>query len=148
MIWFWHQVNFLTSLISLCFLTFSIIFPKTELFINLKKPFSKSCFAFYLRSVFISIYGFSQAFWLNLITLWTFFKANPWFNPCFKFLMCRTYSVLSCKLSTSFLTFSIYILSGKNSKSLWGLWNSFSVLNINFKNFLDHFLHSSSLSSL
>ena len=29
-----------------------------------------------------------------------------------------TYSVLSCKLATSFLTFSSFTLSGKNGKSL------------------------------
>ena len=73
--------------------------------IILQKSFSKSCFAFFLKSVFISIYGFSQIFWLNLITLWTFFETNLWFNACSKFLMCIAYSVLSCKLATSFSTF-------------------------------------------
>ena len=43
-----------------------------------------------------------------------------------------TYSVLSCKLVTSFSTFSIFILSGKNGKSLSsscsfsGYWTSTS----------------------
>ena len=35
-----------------------------------------------------------------------------------KFLIWITYSILSCKLGTSFLTFSILIFSGKNGKSL------------------------------
>ena len=34
-----------------------------------------------------------------------------------------TYSVLSCKLVTSFLIFSIFILSGKNGKWLWSSSN-------------------------
>ena len=62
-----------TSFISLSFLTFSIVLQKTELFMNLKKYFSKSFFTSFLSLVFISIYGFSQPFWLNLITLCTFF---------------------------------------------------------------------------
>ena len=70
---------------------------------QLKKIFFKILFSlFFLRSVFISIYSFNQAFWLNLITLWTFFKTNPWFNVCFKFLMWITHSVLSWKIATSF----------------------------------------------
>ena len=57
---------------------------------------------------------------------------NPWFNACFKFFMWTTYSLLSCKLVTSFSTFSIFILFGKNGKSLWsssyflGYWTSAS----------------------
>ena len=42
---------------------------------------------------------------LNLINLWIFFKSNPLFNTCFKFLIWMKYSVLSCKLVISFLTF-------------------------------------------
>ena len=88
--WFWHQIvsssfscdKFYISMLSHIFHSFS----KTELLINLKKSFSKSFFAFFLRSVFISIYGFSQEFWLNWISLWTFFNTNLWFNACFKFL--------------------------------------------------------------
>ena len=54
-------------------LIFSIIFLKTELFISLKKSFSNSFFASVLSLVFISIYGFNHASWLNWITLCTFF---------------------------------------------------------------------------
>ena len=78
------------SLVHLCFLTFSIVFQKTALFINLKKSFS-IFFGFCLSLVFISIYGFSHTFWLSLITLWTSSKTNPWFNACFKFLMWMTF---------------------------------------------------------
>ena len=46
-----------------------------------------------------------------------FFKTNPRFNACLKFLMCITYSAFSCKLGTSFSTFSIFILLGTNGKS-------------------------------
>ena len=56
-----------TSLISLCFLTFSIVFQKTALLISLKKSSSKSIFAFFLNSVFILMYDFSQAFLLNIM---------------------------------------------------------------------------------
>ena len=131
----------MTSLIPLFFLKFSIASPKLHYWST-----SILFFAFFLRSVFISIYGFIQAFWLNLITLWNFFKNNPWFNACFKFLMCITYPVLSCKLATSFSTFSIYLLSGKNGKSLWSScnfpWVSTSKKK---KKFLHNFLHCSVL---
>ena len=40
---------FVTSLMFLCFLIFSIVLPKTELFINLKKSFSKSFLALVLN---------------------------------------------------------------------------------------------------
>ena len=95
-----------------------IIIPKTVLFMNLKKSISKSLFAFFLRSVFITIYGFNQAFKLNLMILCTFFNTYPWFNACFRFLICITYSVLSCKLARSFSNFLIFIVSGKKCKSL------------------------------
>ena len=71
--------------------------------------------------MFILIYGFSQAFWLNLTPLWTFFKNDPWFNDCFKFRISVTCSVLSFKLA-----FSVFSLSGINGKSLWSSHN-FSV---------------------
>ena len=52
-VWFWYQI---------------MVFPKTTLFINLKIYFSKYFFSFFLSFVFISIYGFSQASWMYLIT--------------------------------------------------------------------------------
>ena len=69
-------------LISLCFLKFPIIFPKTtfqkllKLFIKLKKSFW-NYFLHFFSSVFISMYDFSWTFWLNLITLCTFSKLIP-----------------------------------------------------------------------
>src|ERR1044071_893350 len=42
------------------FQRFSIVLPKTLLFISLKKSFSKSFFALARRAVFISIYGLIQ----------------------------------------------------------------------------------------
>ena len=106
----------MTSLISL-FSPISHGYSRNCITHQLEKVFLKVIFCFFFRSVFISIYGFSQTFWLNFIILWTFFKTNPWFNAYCKFLMCITYSVLSCKLATSFSTFSTFILSGKNDKS-------------------------------
>lgn len=38
--------------------TFSIVFPKTLLFINLKKSFSNAFLAYLRRLVFFSMYGF------------------------------------------------------------------------------------------
>ena len=64
------------------------------------------------------MYGFNQDYRLNLMTLYISFKTNPLFKACFKFLMCIVYSFLSCKLAASFLTFSIFIFSGKNGKLL------------------------------
>ena len=61
------------SLISPCFLTLSIVFPKTVLFISLKKYFSNSCITFFSHlCIHISFYGFSWASWLNLMQ--KFFK--------------------------------------------------------------------------
>ena len=57
------------------------------------------------------------------MTLCIFFKTNPWFNACFKFLMCITYSSLSCKFVTSFSVFSVFILSGTKGKSCEGYVN-------------------------
>ena len=56
------------SLMSQCFPTFSMALPKTDLFINLIKSFSKSFFAFFLNYAFISTYVFNQVFSLNLMT--------------------------------------------------------------------------------
>ena len=124
-IWFWDQI----VLSSFCCNKFSIsMFPQTFhcfsencIIINKKKKsFSKSFSVFFFfRSVFISIYVFSQELWYNFTTLWTVFKTDPWFNAYFKFLICTTYSVSSCKLAPSFSAFSIFILSGKNHKFLW-----------------------------
>ena len=44
-----------------------------------------------------------------------------------------TYLFLSCKLVTSFSTFSIFILSGENGKYLWSSWH--------FPGYWTHFLH-------
>ena len=49
---FSHLFHFVTNRTSTLFLMFSMVFPKTELFISLKKSFSKSLAAFALRLVF------------------------------------------------------------------------------------------------
>ena len=91
-----------TNLISLWFLTFYIVFTKTALFISLKKSFSNLFFASFLNLVFMSMYDFKHAFWLNWITLRTLFSINPWFSTCFKILMWTSYFSLSSILQTSF----------------------------------------------
>ena len=87
-------------------------FSKNCIAHQLKKPFSKSFFAFFISSVFISIHGFSQ-------DSMQFFNTNSWFRLCFKFLMCITYSSLSCKFATSISLFSNFILPVKKVKQLW-----------------------------
>ena len=59
------------------------------------KYFSKPFCAFFLYSVFVSICGFSQKFWSNRMTLWTFFKASPWFNACFNLHSTKGFSYTS-----------------------------------------------------
>ena len=61
-----------TSLMSLWFLTFSIAFQKLHYSPTWKKIFLKIIFCILFASVLISTYDFSQAFWLNLTTLWAF----------------------------------------------------------------------------
>ena len=73
----WLYGNLVLTLIYFFFLTFFIVFPKTELFINLKNFFSKSFPDSVLNLVFISILGFSHASCLNSITLCTFLNINP-----------------------------------------------------------------------
>ena len=51
--------------------SYKVVLAKTATFINLKKSFSKSFFAFFLSSIFMSMNDFSEVFWLNLMTLWT-----------------------------------------------------------------------------
>ena len=51
------------------------------------------------------------------------------------FLIWIIYSVLSCKLATSFCTFLIFIHPGKNGKSLQRLCKTFKMLNINLNLF-------------
>ena len=59
--------------------------------------------------------------------------------------MCITYYVLSCKLATSFLTFSIFILFGKNGNHKEFYVISGDTENPLQENILHHFLHYSFL---
>lgn len=80
--WFF-LLSVVTSLIYLYFLTLYTVFPKTELFTNLKKIFFKILFSICFSSTFIQMYGLKQYFWLNLIVLWTFCNNNLWLNALF-----------------------------------------------------------------
>ena len=111
--------SIVTSLISLYFLTLSIVFPKTALFITLKKYLSKSFFAFFLHVVLISMHGFSQDFWLNLMILCTFFKTNSWFNACFKFR--KIFFIM--QVGYKFFNFFDFFCWGKKHKSVWSSGN-------------------------
>ena len=95
------------------------------IFIKLKKSLSNSFFASLLNFLFISICDFNHGFCWILIILCTFFNFNPWFNACFKAVMCITYFLFSSILQTNFSTFYNVLLCGKNGKSLWELYNCF-----------------------
>ena len=56
---------------------FSIVLPKTLLFISLKKSFSNEFLACFHFSVLKSIYCLSQGDWSNFSTLWIFFILRP-----------------------------------------------------------------------
>ena len=86
--WFPAMILCIVS-ICLIFCIFHSISEKCIIYQPEKNPFWNHFFAFFLSSVFISMYGFSQAFWLNLTTLLTFF--DPRLIGCFKFFMCMTY---------------------------------------------------------
>ena len=60
-----------TSFTSTRFRRLSMVFPKTELFINLCRSFSKSLAAFFRSSVFIRMYGSIQGLWSNQRERWT-----------------------------------------------------------------------------
>ena len=98
-LWYWYKIipsSFCCDKFNISvFLYFSLFFfSKVALFIN-------------LMFAFISIHGFSQVFWLNLFTLWTYL----WCNVCFKFLLWTSYSIVSCKLTTSQLfQFSFFLI--------------------------------------
>ena len=130
------------------FFTFSIVFPITGLIINLKNLFLKSFCVFFLSSVMTLMYGFSHGFWLNLMTLCTFFKTNPWFNDFFKFIMWIPYLIISCKLATSFSDFSIFILSGKRGKWFWTWYKYFGYWISTSRKYPLCFFHCSFLKNL
>ena len=93
---------------SVCVLTFSISFLKTELLINLKNLFFTIIFCF-LSSLYISMYGFNKVFWLNLVTLCTFCNNNTWSNAIYKILLSKTYYFLLNKFLI-FLNFGIFLV--------------------------------------
>src|SRR6266536_2059956 len=99
-----YLVNFSSSVINLTlilFRTFSMVFPKTLLFMSLKKSFSNSFLACFLFSVLKSMYFFIQGFWLNSNTLCIFVIINPASTACLRFLSCITYFSLSLRFGIS-----------------------------------------------
>ena len=106
-----------------------MVFPRTALFLNLKKSLSKSFYVFFLKFVIISIYVFNQAFGLNLIILCIFLNTNPWFNACFKFLLFKTYSSYHPSLLQVF-QFSFFQVKRLNYCEGFII---FRILNTNFK---------------
>ena len=121
-VWFCHtffsDVWLLTNRIFTRFRTFSIVLPKTLLFMSLKKSFSNSFCALEWRFVFNSIYGFNHAFSSKEIPRWIFVSFKPRSKYCFKFLWWRTYFFFSFRLGISFSTLLISIRSGARWYSL------------------------------
>ena len=121
-IWFWHQIVYffsvVTRLMSLYFLTFSMVFR--EIIHQLKQNLFRIIFWFFSQFLWL-MYDFNHVFWLQYFDYNSMFflklthdlmlALNLWFEI--------TYSVLSCKSATSFLTFSVFILSGKSGKLFW-----------------------------
>ena len=120
-VWCGYQIvsPFFSLLMTRCFLTFSIVFPNTDLFIKLKKYFSQSYFSFFLVLHSYSYYDF-------------FFKTNTWFDACIRFLMSIIYHFLISQVRYKLFDFINFVYSGKNGKSLWrsckcsGYWTSTS----------------------
>ena len=83
LVWFWHYLipsGFSCYKLHI-FSHISIVFPNAAWLISLKNLFQNHfLYFFFLSFVFISMYGFNQASWLNLMTLCTFFNTNPWFS--------------------------------------------------------------------
>ena len=117
---------FATILMSLCFVTFVIGFAITELFISLKKFFSKLFFAFALSFLLKSAYVCGQDFWLNSITPCAFFSFNPWSNVCFR-VLCVWHS-LSCYTNYTTVSFrKERQVSAQLLSSLWYLTSTSSI---------------------
>ena len=144
-IWFWHKIapsSFCCDKFNL--FTFphvshvsSHIFSKKCMIHQLKRPFSKSFFAFLLRSLLISI-CFSPNILIKIDHFLNFsLETNPWFDAYFDFLTSIIYSFLLYKLAIS----STFILSGKNGKSLWS--HVFCQDIEHWENFLCYFIHYS-----
>ena len=120
-VWFGYQIvsPFFSLWLTRCFLTFSIVFPNTDLFIKLKKYFSQSFFAFFLVLYLYWYYDF-------------FVKANTWFYAFIRFLMSIIYHFLISQVRYKLFDFINFVYSGKNGISFWssckfsGYWTSTS----------------------
>ena len=110
--------------------------------------FLKLFFAFFLRSVFLSLYDFSQVFWLNLIIPYTLRSANLCFNPCFKFFMCIKYSGWPWKLVTSFSTFQFSFFQTERVNYCENYVNFQNIEHHLLENNFHHFHHYSFLWNL
>ena len=126
-IWFWYSIvssSFCCQKLNISiFSQIFHIFSKNCIVHQIKKAFHKIIFSFFLAWYSYQYMSLAKPFWLNLMTLWTILKTNPWFSAYFKCLMWITYSVLSCKLVINFSNFLNFILSGKSGKPLWSSGN-------------------------
>ena len=110
-----HFFSSLTILISTLFLTFSMVFPNTELFMSLKKSFSKSVVPLVRRSVLSCMYFLIQSLSRNLTPRCILVSFNPRLRYCFRFVWWRTYFSLLLRLGMSFsvlLTVIFLVLGG------------------------------------
>jgi len=122
---FFQRLWLLTNRIFTRLRIFSIVFPKTLLFMSLKKSFSNSFCALERRFVFNSMYGFDHAFSSKEIPRWIFVSFKPRSKNCFKFLWWRTYFFFSVTLGIRFSTLLISIRSRASGYSLYKSWSFF-----------------------
>ena len=97
-----YASRLVTSLMSLCFLMYSMVFPNTELFMSLKKSFSKLFLALVQSWMLKAIYSTNHVLWSNLIAWWILFKTSPYLSNCSKALMWMMYLSLWRRLGPTF----------------------------------------------
>ena len=124
-------ISMVTSLIILCFCTFSLILPDIEFFISLTKSFSKSIFAFSLSFVFNSVCGLDHSFRLNSFLFEFFCYFIPLFKPCCKFVNNTIFLVIQILLRFSTLR-SFDFFKKKKELVMWQP-ELFKILYVNFQ---------------
>ena len=129
---FYFFLSMVTSLIILCFCTFSLILPNIEFFISLTKSFSKSIFAFSLSFVFNSVCGLDHSFRLNSFLFEFFCYFIPLFKPCCKFVNDTIFLVIQILHRFSTLR-SFDFLKKKKELVMWQP-ELFKKLYVNFQN--------------
>ena len=122
------SLRLLINFTSTWFLMFSMVFPKTAVFINLKNSFSDSFLVFVYSFVLSLMCFFNQGSFLKLILLWIFLILEPRLRYCFSVLWLSMYFSSSFRFLISFSTLLVINLSGASGKLLCKSWSSFGYL--------------------